>query len=189
MSKMGISTLQSYKGAQIFEALGLHQTVIARCFVGTASRSVSSPLDKLLGLPVYLSPVNTTGVISGKPTSTTWCQLPIYKTPYGQRINWHTILTQNAQKQVPEPWHELIKRFCTGAMSYGSISQESHSALAIAMDRLGDKLSTGEAGEDASCSLVMPNGDTMRSAIKQVASGRFGVTSTYLADSDELFFF
>ncbi|KNZ55063.1 glutamate synthase (NADPH/NADH) small chain [Puccinia sorghi] len=146
------------------------------------SKSVGSPLDKLL----YQSPVNTTGVISGMPTSTIWCQLSIYKTPCGQRINWHTILTQNAQKQVFKPWHELVKPFCTGAMSYGSILQEAHSAIAISMDRLSDKLNTGEAGEDASCSHVMPNGDSMRSAIKQVASGWFGVNSTYLANSDKL---
>ena len=85
-----------------------------------------------------------------------------------------------------EPWTEIVRRFCTGAMSYGSISMESHSTLAVAMNRLGGKSNTGEGGEDAERSLILANGDTMRSAIKQIASGRFGVTSNYLADSDEL---
>ncbi|MBZ6376994.1 MAG: FMN-binding glutamate synthase family protein [Kocuria palustris] len=85
-----------------------------------------------------------------------------------------------------EPWHEIVKRFVTGAMSYGSISMEAHSSLAIAMNRIGGKSNTGEGGEDAERSEIMPNGDTMRSAIKQIASGRFGVTANYLADADEL---
>ena len=85
-----------------------------------------------------------------------------------------------------EPWTEIVRRFFTGAMSYGSISMESHSTLAVAMNRLGGKSNTGEGGEDAARSQVLENGDTMRSAIKQVASGRFGVTSYYLADADEL---
>jgi glutamate synthase (NADH) len=85
-----------------------------------------------------------------------------------------------------EPWTDIVRRFCTGAMSYGSISMESHSTLAIAMNRLGGKSNTGEGGEDPERSRILENGDTMRSAIKQVASGRFGVTSHYLADSDEL---
>jgi len=85
-----------------------------------------------------------------------------------------------------EPWHEIVKRCVTGAMSYGSISMEAHSSLAVAMNRIGGKSNTGEGGEDAARSEVMPNGDTMRSAIKQIASGRFGVTSAYLSDADEL---
>lgn len=85
-----------------------------------------------------------------------------------------------------EPWTEIVKRFCTGAMSYGSISLEAHSTLAVAMNRLGGKSNTGEGGEDPERSLPGPHGDSMRSAIKQVASGRFGVTSYYLSDADEL---
>jgi glutamate synthase (NADPH/NADH) len=85
-----------------------------------------------------------------------------------------------------EPWTDIVRRFVTGAMSYGSISMESHSTLAVAMNRLGGKSNTGEGGEDPERSLRMENGDTMRSAIKQIASGRFGVTSNYLADADEL---
>src|SRR5437762_7000770 len=85
-----------------------------------------------------------------------------------------------------EPWTEIVRRFCTGAMSYGSISMEAHSALALAMNRLGGKSNTGEGGEDPERSHRLPNGDSMRSAIKQVASGRFGVTSYFLTDSDEL---
>jgi glutamate synthase (NADPH/NADH) len=85
-----------------------------------------------------------------------------------------------------EPWTEIVRRFVTGAMSYGSISMESHSTIAVAMNRLGGKSNTGEGGEDPERSNPLENGDTMRSAIKQIASGRFGVTSAYLADADEL---
>lgn len=85
-----------------------------------------------------------------------------------------------------EPWTEIVKRFVTGAMSYGSISYEAHSSLAVAMNRLGGKSNTGEGGEDPERSQPMANGDSLRSAIKQVASGRFGVTSYYLSDADEL---
>ena len=85
-----------------------------------------------------------------------------------------------------EPAKEIVKRFCTGAMSFGSISAESHEALAIAMNRLGGKSNTGEGGEDPERFIPMANGDSKRSAIKQIASGRFGVTTWYLANSDEL---
>lgn len=85
-----------------------------------------------------------------------------------------------------EPWTEIVKRFCTGAMSYGSISYEAHSTIAAAMNRIGGKSNTGEGGEDPIRSVPLPNGDSHRSAIKQVASGRFGVTSYYLSDADEL---
>jgi glutamate synthase (NADH) len=85
-----------------------------------------------------------------------------------------------------EPWTEIVKRFCTGAMSYGSISYEAHSTIAAAMNRIGGKSNTGEGGEDPIRSVLLPNGDNHRSAIKQVASGRFGVTSYYLSDADEL---
>lgn len=94
------------------------------------------------------------------------------------------------QRPVPldevEPWSSIVKRFVTGAMSYGSISMEAHTALAVAMNRLGGKSNTGEGGEKPERSIPRPNGDSLRSAIKQVASGRFGVTSFYLSDSDEL---
>ena len=107
-------------------------------------------------------------------------------------LNFAKLWIQDFESRNPvpidqvEPWTEIVRRFVTGAMSYGSISMESHSTLAVAMNRLGGKSNTGEGGEDPERSLPMENGDTMRSAIKQVASGRFGVTSNYLADSDEL---
>ncbi|KAI9618151.1 hypothetical protein H4Q26_012496 [Puccinia striiformis f. sp. tritici PST-130] len=226
MSKMGISTLQSYKGAQIFEALGLHQTVIERCFVGTASRIQGTTFELLAldtfeyherGFPsrqVVRPPgLPESGEYHWRDGGEAHINDPVSIANLQDAVrsksqSAYDIYSQNAQKQVRavtlrgllefdyesaqsipleqvEPWHELVKRFCTGAMSYGSISQEAHSALAIAMNRLGGKSNTGEGGEDASRSLIMPNGDTMRSAIKQVASGRFGVTSNYLADSDE----
>lgn len=227
MSKMGISTLQSYKGAQIFEALGLHQTVIERCFVGTASRIQGTTFELLAldafefherGFPsreVVLPPgLPESGEYHWRDGGEAHINDPVSIANLQDAVRSknqkaYDIYSQNAQKQVRavtlrglldfdydcaqsipieqvEPWHELVKRFCTGAMSYGSISQEAHSALAIAMNRLGGKSNTGEGGEDASRSIILPNGDTMRSAIKQVASGRFGVTSNYLADSDEL---
>jgi glutamate synthase (NADPH/NADH) len=226
MSKMGISTLQSYKGAQIFEALGLHQTVIERCFVGTASRIQGTTFELLAldtfefherGFPsrqvVQPPGLPESGEYHWRDGGEAHINDPVSIANLQDAVrsknqSAYDVYSQNAQKQVRavtlrglldfdyesaqsipleqvEPWHELVKRFCTGAMSYGSISQEAHSALAIAMNRLGGKSNTGEGGEDASRSLVMPNGDTMRSAIKQVASGRFGVTSNYLADSDE----
>ncbi|EFP88939.2 glutamate synthase [NADPH] [Puccinia graminis f. sp. tritici CRL 75-36-700-3] len=227
MSKMGISTLQSYKGAQIFEALGLHQTVVERCFVGTASRIQGTTFELLAldtfefherGFPsrqvVQPPGLPESGEYHWRDGGEAHINDPVSIANLQDAVrsknqSAYDVYSQNAQKQVRavtlrglldfdyesaqsipleqvEPWHELVKRFCTGAMSYGSISQEAHSALAIAMNRLGGKSNTGKGGEDGSRSLIMPNGDTMRSAIKQVASGRFGVTSNYLADSDEL---
>lgn len=101
-------------------------------------------------------------------------------------LDFHIDASHAIPIEQVEPWHEIVKRFCTGAMSYGSISMEAHSTLAIAMNRLGGKSNTGEGGEDAERSDVLPNGDSLRSAIKQIASGRFGVTSNYLADADQL---
>ncbi|CAH7684750.1 glutamate synthase [NADPH] [Phakopsora pachyrhizi] len=227
MSKMGISTLQGYKGAQIFEALGLHKTVVDRCFLGTASR-IQGTTFELLALDAFDYhergyPSRDTVLPPGLPESGEYhwrdggeahINDPVAIANLQDAVRSKNQLaydtySQTSQRQVQavtlrgllefdystaqsipleevEPWTELVKRFCTGAMSYGSISSEAHSALAIAMNRLGGKSNTGEGGEDASRSQIMPNGDTMRSAIKQVASGRFGVTSNYLADSDEL---
>ncbi|KAI5479957.1 GOGAT, glutamate synthase [Pseudohyphozyma bogoriensis] len=227
MSKMGISTLSSYKGAQIFEALGLDSTVIERCFDGTASRVAGSTFELLAldalelherGYPSR-DTVSVPGLVEtgeyhwrdggeahiNDPTGIAQLQNAVraenqaaydaYAANARAQVRAVTLrglldFDFTKGKEIPveqvEPWHEIVKRFVTGAMSYGSISMESHSALAIAMNRLGGKSNTGEGGEDAERSEILPNGDTMRSAIKQVASGRFGVTSNYLADADEL---
>lgn len=227
MSKMGISTLASYKGAQIFEALGLDESVVERCFKGTASR-IQGLTFELIAEESYRFhergfPSRYTVGVSGLPESGEYHWRdggePHVNDPTSIANIQDAVRTKNDKsyeaysrseyeqiKQctlrglldfkfedctpVPidqvEPWTDIVRRFCTGAMSYGSISMESHSTLAIAMNRLGGKSNTGEGGEDPERSQRMSNGDTMRSAIKQVASGRFGVTSAYLADSDEL---
>ncbi|KAK6596797.1 glutamate synthase [Botrytis cinerea] len=227
MSKMGISTLASYKGAQIFEALGVDDSVVDRCFRGTATRIKGITFEQIAedafrfhekGFPSRYT-VTIPGLVeSGEyhwrdggephindPTSIANIQDAVrtkndksyeaYSLSEYEQIKSCTLrglLDFNFEESNPvpidqvEPWTEIVRRFCTGAMSYGSISMESHSTLAVAMNRLGGKSNTGEGGEDPERSEVMSNGDTMRSAIKQVASGRFGVTSNYLADSDEL---
>ncbi|OAA67851.1 glutamate synthase [Niveomyces insectorum RCEF 264] len=227
MSKMGISTLASYKGAQIFEALGVDDEVVDRCFKGTATRIKGVTFETIAedafrfherGFPsrptVTIPGLTESGEYHWRdggeahindPTSIANIQDAVrtkndksyeaYSRSEYEQIKACTLRGMLDFKfdectPVPidqvEPWTEIVRRFCTGAMSYGSISMESHSTLAIAMNRLGGKSNTGEGGEDPERSQVMPNGDTMRSAIKQVASGRFGVTSAYLADSDEL---
>jgi glutamate synthase (NADPH/NADH) len=227
MSKMGISTLQSYKGAQIFEALGIDDPVVDRCFAGTACRIKGITLDYIAedafafherGFPsrdiVSLPGLPETGEYHWRdggeahindPTSIANIQDAVrskndrsyeaYSLSEYEQIKNCTLrglldFDYKSSKGIHidevEPWTEIVRRFCTGAMSYGSISMESHSTLAIAMNRLGGKSNTGEGGEDPERSHVMDNGDTMRSAIKQVASGRFGVTSNYLADSDQI---
>ncbi|MCO5574703.1 hypothetical protein L7F22_028493 [Adiantum nelumboides] len=227
MSKMGISTLQSYKGAQIFEALGLDNTVVDRCFAGTASRIKGSTFELLAMDALEFHdrgyPARDTISIPGLPESGEYH----YRTGGEGHINdpvsianlqdaarernqnaydTYSKAAHNSTKAVTlrglldfafekcrpipvdqvEPWTEIVQRFATGAMSYGSISMEAHSALAIAMNRIGGKSNTGEGGEDAERSIPLPNGDSLRSKIKQIASGRFGVTSNYIADSDDL---
>ena len=227
MSKMGISTLASYKGAQIFEALGLDDAVVERCFKGTASRIQGVTFEQIAqdafrfherGFPsrqtVGIPGLPETGEYHWRdggeahvndPTAIANIQDAVrskndksyeaYSLSEYEQIKNCTLrgmLDFKFEERDPvpidqvEPWTEIVRRFCTGAMSYGSISMESHSTLAIAMNRLGGKSNTGEGGEDPERSQRMANGDTMRSAIKQIASGRFGVTSAYLADSDEL---
>ncbi|KAG5462877.1 MAG: hypothetical protein BJ554DRAFT_3091, partial [Olpidium bornovanus] len=221
------STLQSYKGAQIFEALGLDTSVITRCFAGTASRIKGVNFDMLavdavaqheLGYPardVVLPPgLPETGEYHWRCGGEAHVNDAVGMANVQDAVrrkndDAYVAYSQNARDQIRsctlrgmlefdyskahpvpidevDPWTEIVKRFCTGAMSYGSISMEAHSTLAIAMNRLGGKSNTGEGGEDSERSKVRENGDTLRSAIKQVASGRFGVTSSYLADSDEL---
>ncbi|EGS23166.1 glutamate synthase-like protein [Thermochaetoides thermophila DSM 1495] len=227
MSKMGISTLASYKGAQIFEALGIDDSVVERCFRGTASRIKGVTFELIaedafrfhergfpsretinpIGLPEsgeyhwrdggeahVNDPVSIANLQDAVRQKNDKSYEAYSRSEYEQIKNCtlRGLLDFKFEECTPipieqvEPWTEIVRRFCTGAMSYGSISMESHSTLAIAMNRLGGKSNTGEGGEDPERSQRLPNGDTMRSAIKQVASGRFGVTSAYLADSDEL---
>ncbi|CAK3977868.1 glutamate synthase [NADPH] [Lecanosticta acicola] len=227
MSKMGISTLQSYKGAQIFEALGIDDTVVDRCFTGTATRirgmtfeliaqdafalhEKGYPSRNILeipglaetgeyhwrdgGEPHVNDPVSIANIQDAVRMKNDKSYEAYSRSEYEQIKNCtlRGLLDFDFEATTPipidqvEPWTEIVRRFVTGAMSYGSISMESHSTLAVAMNRLGGKSNTGEGGEDPERSLPMENGDTMRSAIKQIASGRFGVTSNYLADADEL---
>lgn len=226
MSKMGISTLQSYKGAQIFEALGIDDSVVDKCFTGTATRIKGVTLDYIahdafalheMGYPsreiVSIPGLPETGEYHWRDGGEAHVNDPVsianiqdavrskndksyeaYSLSEYEQIKNCTLRGlldfDFSSKPIPidqvEPWTEIVRRFCTGAMSYGSISMESHSTLAVAMNRLGGKSNTGEGGEDPERSRILENGDSMRSAIKQVASGRFGVTSHYLADSDEL---
>ena len=227
MSKMGISTLQSYKGAQIFEALGVDDEVVDRCFTGTATRIKGITFELIAadafafhekGFPsheiVSISGLAESGEYHWRdggephindPTSIANMQDAVrtkndksyeaYSLSEYESIKHCTLrgmLDFDFDQRTPvpidqvEPWTEIVRRFVTGAMSYGSISMEAHSTLAVAMNRLGGKSNTGEGGEDPERSNSLENGDSMRSAIKQVASGRFGVTANYLADSDEV---
>src|SRR4051794_3264514 len=229
MAKMGISTLQSYKGAQIFEAVGLKSDVIDRCFAGTASRiqgvdfnvlaeealrrhALGYPEQAVDRLPVLPNPGEFHWRADGERHM--WDPPAIAELQVAARNNsvdaYHRFAehaNRDAQTRCalrgllafkpganggPMPIEEvmpakdIVKRFCTGAMSFGSISAEAHETLAIAMNRLGGKSNTGEGGEDPERFKPMSNGDSKRSAIKQVASGRFGVTSEYLVSADEL---
>ncbi|MEO2176922.1 MAG: glutamate synthase large subunit, partial [bacterium] len=229
MAKMGISTLQSYKGAQIFEAVGLAKDIIDRCFVGTASRVQGINFDILftemeqrheLGypqrsenlIPVLPNPGDFHWRREGDthmwdPTAIAHLQNATKNNnqdaydAFARHTNEETtrrctfrgllgFIEDVNGGSIPvedvEPASEIVKRFCTGAMSFGSISEESHESLAIAMNRIGGKSNTGEGGEDSKRFAPLANGDSKRSAIKQVASGRFGVTIWYLANSDEL---
>ncbi|QDT59041.1 Ferredoxin-dependent glutamate synthase 1 [Stieleria bergensis] len=227
MAKMGISTLQSYKGAQIFEALGLRDEVIERCFVGTASRIQGVSFDVLaeetlrrheLGYPERstekLPALPNLGEYHWRAEGEkhAWTPESISNLQNAARNNNEDAYWKFSDKinkdnrsrctlrgllgfketgnSIPldevESAKDIVKRFCTGAMSFGSISAESHEALAIAMNRLGGKSNTGEGGEDPARFQTMDNGDSKRSAIKQVASGRFGVTIEYLTNSDEI---
>ena len=225
MSKMGISTLQSYCGAQIFEAVGLEQTFVDRYFTWTASRIGGVGLDEiarevLVRYARAFTPVrNVAELESGGEyqwrREGEWHLFnpeTVYKLQHATRSGQYGIYKQytalvndqsrrlgtlrgllgfkEAATPVPieevEPVESIVKRFATGAMSYGSISQEAHETLAIAMNRLGAKSNCGEGGEDSSRYARDPNGDWRRSAIKQVASARFGVTSEYLVNADDL---
>lgn len=225
-SKMGISTLQSYQGAQIFEIIGLNKNVVDQYFTGATSRIEGMGLDEIAkealakhnfafsqkDNPVERLPVG--GVYQWKRKGEFHLFNPqtIHLLQYSTRMNDYNTFkkysklvddqSRNActlrslfqfkriRPSVPldevEPAENIYRRFATGAMSFGSISHEAHSTLAIAMNRLGAKSNTGEGGEDELRYEKLANGDSMRSAIKQVASARFGVTSLYLTEADEL---
>ena len=223
---MGISTLQSYRGAQIFEAIGLEKDFVERYFTHTASRIGGVGIDAIaeevrarhtLAFPER--PVADRDLDEGgeyqwrrdgefhlfNPDTvyklqhaTRSGQYKVYK-EYTQAVNEQTrkratlrglFELKLAATPIPleevEPAESILKRFATGAMSYGSISKEAHETLAIAMNRLGGKSNTGEGGEDPARYIPDANGDSRRSAIKQVASARFGVTSEYLVNADDL---
>jgi glutamate synthase domain-containing protein 2/glutamate synthase domain-containing protein 1/glutamate synthase domain-containing protein 3 len=225
-SKMGISTLQSYRGAQVFEAIGLSQTLVEKYFTGTASRIEGVGLEVLAreaGMKHSFSLKPVTGahrVLDGggnyqyrvngeyhlfNPFTISKLQHAVreskYETykEYAEHINSQNrrLCTLRGLLELKKSRHpitagevesaaEIVKRFATGAMSFGSISREAHETLAIAMNRIGGRSNTGEGGEDEDRYLPDPNGDWRRSAIKQVASGRFGVTVHYLVNADEL---
>lgn len=225
-SKMGISTLQSYQGAQIFEIIGLNQDVVDRYFTGATSRIQGIGLDEIAreNLAKHLFafskkdvPVNqlpTGGVYQWKRKGEAHMFNPqtVHLLQYSTKMNDYNLFKKytkliddqgvkaitlrsllDFKRSRPsisidevEPAENIYKRFATGAMSFGSISWEAHTTLAIAMNRLGGKSNTGEGGEDEQRYTPLENGDSMRSAIKQVASGRFGVTSLYLAEADEI---
>jgi glutamate synthase (NADPH/NADH) large chain len=229
MAKMGISTLASYKGAQIFEALGLQDEIIARCFAGTNSRiqgcsfdilaeetmrrhSLAYPVSQSDALPMLANVGEFHWRAEGErhgwdPAAIADIQMAARAGDKNAYRRFADHINKDAKMRyalrgllefnfaasngpVPieevEPAKDIVKRFCTGAMSLGSISAEAHETIAIAMNRLGGKSNTGEGGEDPVRFKPMPNGDSKRSAIKQVASGRFGVTIEYLTNADEL---
>ncbi len=229
MSKMGISTIASYTGAQVFEAIGLSHELINEYFTGTTSRLGGIDLDVIAqetiarhhiayppggeipgtkrlpiggeyqwrrdGEPHLFDPET----VFALQHSTRNKRFDIFK-KYTRRINDQSVslmtlrglftfkegLRPSISIDEVEPVSSIVKRFSTGAMSYGSISLEAHETMAIAMNRLGGKSNTGEGGEDPERYLPMANGDSKRSSIKQVASGRFGVTSEYLINADDI---
>ncbi|MFN3361136.1 MAG: glutamate synthase-related protein, partial [Pseudanabaenaceae cyanobacterium] len=241
LSKMGISLLSSYHGAQIFEAIGLGQAVIDKCFRGTVSRIGGMNFRDLAREVVsfhsqafpelQVQKLENAGFVQYRPGGEYHMNSPemvkaLHKAVEGKDYNHYELYRQHLQNRPPtalrdllefhsdrapipleevEPAESIVKRFCTGAMSLGALSREAHEVLAIAMNRLGGKSNCGEGGEDpiraqiindvdpeTGISPTFPhlrglrNGDTPNSAIKQVASGRFGVTPAYLVSSDQL---
>ena len=229
MSKMGVSTVASYRGAQIFEAIGLSHSLVDQYFTGTTSKLGGVGLSTLaeevarrhaLAYPPNgIPPAHRTLPVGGEyqwrregephlfdpetvfrlQHSTRSGRMDIFR-QYTQKVDDQSerLMTlrglfrfrDGARPPIPieevEPISAIVRRFSTGAMSYGSISKEAHETLAIAMNRLGAKSNTGEGGEDPERYIPLPNGDLKRSAIKQVASGRFGVTSEYLVNADDI---
>lgn len=225
MSKMGISTLHSYRGAQIFEALGLRQDFVDRYFTWTPTRIEGVGIDDFeddilwrhdqayrnraqysdlpeggqyhwrrngelhLHSPAMIASLQKATRINSREEFKRFCAT-LDQT--GENVlNLRGLLAiKKGQTAIPldevEPATSIVRRFATGAMSFGSISLETHETIAVAMNRMGGKSNSGEGGEDAARSVPFANGDSRRSAIKQVASGRFGVTSHYLSTADEL---
>jgi glutamate synthase domain-containing protein 2/glutamate synthase domain-containing protein 1/glutamate synthase domain-containing protein 3 len=225
-SKMGISTLQSYRGAQVFEAIGLNKDLVDTYFAGTTSRLGGVNLTVLareaqMRHEFAMEPLSDSATelaVGGSyhfrargeyhllnPQTISKLQHAVRQGNFktfqeytdlidGQNRNLCTLrgLMKLKKADIPlapeevEPAKEIVKRFTTGAMSFGSISKEAHETLAIAMNRIGGKSNTGEGGEDEARYKADANGDSRRSAIKQVASARFGVTTNYLVNADEL---
>ena len=225
-SKMGISTLQSYQGAQIFEAIGLNPSLVERYFTGTPSRIAGVGMDVLAREALLKhqfamqtpSESDTELRIGGEyqyrvrgerhllnPLTVSKLQHAVRQSKFETFQEFSNLVNQQnrdlqmlrgmfdfkpAGPAIPlddvEPASEIVKRFTTGAMSFGSISKEAHETLAIAMNRIGGKSNTGEGGEDEARFQRDPNGNLRRSAIKQVASARFGVTTNYLVNADDL---
>ncbi|SFF91024.1 glutamate synthase (NADH) large subunit [Novosphingobium sp. CF614] len=226
MSKMGISTYQSYCGAQIFDAVGLSSAFVDKYFTGTATTIEGAGLLEIAeeavrrhaaaygDNPIYAKMLDVGGMyglrVRGEEHAWTSANIgalqhavrgniPEKYKEFAQTINDQStrMLTIRglmdfvpAETAIPieevEPASEIVKRFATGAMSFGSISREAHTTLAMAMNRIGGKSNTGEGGEEPDRFVPLPNGDSMRSAIKQVASGRFGVTTEYLVNADDI---
>jgi glutamate synthase (NADPH/NADH) large chain len=229
MSKMGISTVASYTGAQVFEAIGLSEKLVAEYFTGTVSRLGGIGLDEIAEEIARRHRVAYSERVAERAHRDLdlggeyqWRREgeyhlfnpdTVFKLQHATRAKRYDVFKEythlvddqstrlatlrglftfreGVRPPVPidqvEPLSEILKRFATGAMSYGSISKEAHETMAIAMNRIGGKSNTGEGGEDADRYVRDPNGDLRRSAIKQVASGRFGVTSEYLVNADDL---
>ncbi len=227
MSKIGISTLRSYRNGQVFEAVGLNDELINRYFEGTSSRIQGLGLDEIAeevnlryyqACPESSQPDSTRLLPSGghytyrqdgerhlwTPQAISLLQHSVQGNNYQQYKQYAELINNQSEKQSTlrgllkfkngqaisleevEPAAEIVKRFVTGAMSMGSISPEAHETLALAMNRLGGKSNSGEGGEDPERYKPLPDGDSRISAIKQVASGRFGVTAEYLANASEL---
>jgi glutamate synthase (NADPH/NADH) large chain len=226
MSKMGISTYQSYCGAQIFDAVGLSSAFVGKYFTGTATTIEGVGLAEIAeetvrrhaaaygNNPIYRNMLDVGGIyglrLRGEQHAWTAANianlqhavrgnLPEQYKAFAQSINDQSTrmltirgLMELKPAETPldisevESASEIVKRFATGAMSYGSISWEAHTTLAVAMNRIGGKSNTGEGGEDPARFRPLANGDSMRSAIKQVASGRFGVTTEYLVNADDI---
>jgi len=228
MSKMGISTYQSYCGAQIFDAVGLSSKFVAKYFSGTSTKIEGVNLKHLAkeafirhelaysDVPILRHSLDVGGEYSvrHRGESHAWTSDEVTFLQHAVRLGsakdyreYAKLINDNQQRLLTirglfrlkpakecgraklnidevESVTEIVKRFATGAMSYGSISAEAHENLAIAMNRLGGKSNTGEGGEEVERFIPLPNGDSKRSAIKQVASGRFGVTTEYLVNSD-----
>ncbi|MCF8225965.1 MAG: glutamate synthase large subunit [Bacteroidales bacterium] len=222
LSKMGISTLRSYRAAQIFEAIGINESVINKYFEGTFSRIGGIGIEEITKevliphqrafQPEALDTSLTEGIYhyrkngeyhAWNPESIAMLQWATRNNDYSKYKEYSAIVDRDTKrpgflrgmldvKRSPididrvEPAENIMKRFVTGAMSYGSISREAHESLAIAMNRIGGRSNTGEGGEDPARFKLLDNGDSARSAIKQVASGRFGVTAEYLVNADEI---